>query len=371
MRGEHSMRTIHIDPYYTSMEHLLGVYDQEHRKLGFSAGNEREYREWKRNTREKLAEITGFGKMQTCDLQTRLLESIRLDDYRRDRLLIQTEPEVWMPFYVLVPDGMRAGEKRPCMIAPHGHGSAGKFSPAGRMDIPSVREAIERYHYDYGVQFVRKGYITFCPDARGFGERREWTKQTDSEADFLTSTCMQLNHMAICLGLSLTGMWTWDLTRLIDYIETRGDCIAEQIGCGGLSGGGLQTLWLSAMDDRIKCAVVSGYFYGYRDSLLKLSGNCGCNYVPHLWENVDMGDLGALIAPRALLIETGSADPLNGERGLENVLEQLAITREAYALFEAENRLVHHIFDGSHMWNGKKTFAFLERHIRSAPGNGE
>jgi hypothetical protein len=83
------------------------------------------------------------------------------------------------------------------------------------------------------------------------------------------------------------------------------------------------------MDDRIKCAVVSGYFYGYKDSLLKRSDNCGCNYVPHLWEYIDMCDLGALIAPRPLLIESGTEDDLNGERGIENVLEQVAATRKA------------------------------------------
>lgn len=80
----------------------------------------------------------------------------------------------------------------------------------------------------------------------------------------------------------------------------------ERLGCCGLSGGGMQTIWLTAMDDRIKCAVVSGYFYGYLDSLLKMPHNCGCNFVPDLWNHIDMGDLGALVCPRPLLIESGT-----------------------------------------------------------------
>lgn len=166
--------------------------------------------------------------------------------------------------------------------------------------------------------------------------------------------------MAIGLGLSLTGMWTWDLMRLIDYIETREDCAQDRIGCCGLSGGGLQTLWLTALDERVNCAVVSGYFYGYKDALLNLY-NCSCNYVPHLWENVDMGDIAALIAPRALLIETGDQDPLNGERGLDNVTEQVEIAAGAYRLMEAGERFVHHVFKGGHVWDGEKTYAFADR----------
>lgn len=358
------MRTIHIDKYYTSTGHLLEVYDRESRKLGLKAESIAEYEEWKKAARARLSDITGICRMEKCGLKAQRLESVQMDGYRRDKMLIQTEPDVWMPFYVLIPDGIKPGEKRPCMIAPHGHGSAGKFSPSGRSDIPAVADQIRVYNYDYGVQYTREGFIAFCPDARAFGERREWMKQSDDEDNFLTSTCVQLNHMAICLGRSLTGMWIWDLMRLIDYIETREDCDAGRVGCGGLSGGGLQTLWVSAMDDRVKCAVVSGYFYGYKDSLLRLSGNCGCNYVPHLWENVDMGDLGALIAPRPLLIETGTKDPLNGERGMANVKEQLEITSKAYKLFGAEDRLYHHVFEGEHLWNGEKTYEFIKKWLR-------
>lgn len=343
------------------MEHLIKVFERDGRKLGFKAESISEYEEWKKTLKEKLFEITGLSRMEKCELMPELLESVQMDGYRRDKFLIMTEQDVWMPFYVLIPDGIKAGEKRPCIIAPHGHCSGGKYSVAGRSDIPAVKDKIEEFNYDYGVRFAGKGYITFCPDARAFGERREWMIQGDQEENFLASSCIPLNHMAVCLGRSLTGMWTWDLMRLIDYIETREDCAPDRIGCCGLSGGGLQTLWLSAMDHRIKCSVVSGYFYGYRDSLLVLSGNCGCNYIPHLWEYADMGDLGALIAPRPLLIETGDDDSLNGERGVVNVLEQLEITCKAYQLFNEEDKLYHHIFKGNHRWDGEKSFEFVNK----------
>lgn len=203
----------------------------------------------------------------------------------------------------------------------------------------------------------------FCPDARGFGERREWGLQGAEGEDMTHSTCSQLNRMAICLGLSLGGMWVWDLQRLIDYIETRTDCDVSRLGCVGMSGGGYQTLMLTAMDDRIKCAVVSGYFYGVRDALLKLSNNCDCNYIPNLWRVADMGDFGALIAPRPLLVETGRQDPLNGERGVDNVYEQVEVAKSAYQLLKSEEKLVWAVFEGEHRWYGDKTYDFINENL--------
>jgi len=266
-----------------------------------------------------------------------------------------------MTLYVLIPGDLQPGERRAAVLAPHGHGSAGKFSVAGRRDIPVVEQQIGVYNYDYGVQLVREGFVVFCPDARGFGERRETTTQGDEEGRFISASCQQIAHMAMPLGQTVAGMWTWDLMRLIDYAQTRPECDAERIGCAGLSGGGLQTLYLSALDERVRCAVVSGYFYGVKDSLLDLSGNCACNYVPGLWLLADMGDLGALIAPRPLLIETGDRDPLNGARGLPNVTEQVAVAREAYEVLGADDRLAHDVFSGEHRWHGVEAIPWLKR----------
>ena len=76
-------------------------------------------------------------------------------------------------------------------------------------------------------------------------------------------------------------MMAWDIQRLIDYLETREDFLPGGVGCVGLSGGGLQTLYEAALDSRIKCAIISGYMAGVKKLLLH--GSCMCNYIPHLW----------------------------------------------------------------------------------------
>lgn len=354
-------RTIHTSQYYTCMEHLMKVFDKRGRQKAFKATNLDEYQVWKEEVKSILWDITGLKHMETCELMPELLEVTRLEGMTREKMLIQVEPDVWMPFYILIPDEpLKVNGKAKVMIAPHGHSSAGKYAIAGRDDIPAVEGAIQRFNYAYGLGMAKKGYVVFCPDSRGFGERREKAKQSDDEADFLTSTCFHLAHMAFPLGETVVGMCTWDLMRLIDYIETREDLAVDDIGCVGFSGGGMQTLWLAAMDERIKYAIISGYFYGYKDSLLELNGNCSCNYVPHLWEHVDMGDIGALIAPRALMIESGTKDHLNGKRGIDNVTEQIDIAKKAYELFGKAENLIHYIGESEHRWQAIGVDEFLK-----------
>lgn len=338
---------------------LLARFDREGRGMRLRAQNAAELAAWRTELRARLRAIIGIDTMRDCPLDPQADAPEQCDGYVRTRVVISVEPDVAMPLYVLTPADLRPGERRPVVLAPHGHGSAGKAAVVGRADTPELVRTIAQHNYAYGLQLVRAGYVVLCPDARGFGERREPVMIADG--DPLGGSCQVLNHMALPLGQTVIGMWTWDLMRLIDYAATRPDCDATQLGCVGLSGGGAQTLWLAVLDERVRCAVVSGYFYGYKDSLLRLSTNCSCNYVPGLWQLADMGDIGALLAPRPLLIETGSHDPLNGKRGAANVTEQLAITRQAYALLGAEDQLAHALFEGGHRWDGAAVLPWLAR----------
>ena len=340
---------------YMSEPRLLKRFDEVGRAMAFRAKTPAQAKAWRQRLTRKLRELTGYDTFRAAPLKPKVTGEERFDDFIRQRVEIQTEPGVIMPLYVIIP---RAGKGPfPAVIAPHGHGSGGKYSPAGRRDIPEIAGAIEKYNYDYGLQYARAGLIAFCPDARGFGERQERL----SKDALLKSSCQWLNNMGFPLGQTVTGMWAWELGRVIDYIGTRRDCIPGRVGCGGLSGGGLQTLWAAALDPRIECAVVSGYMYGYRESLGILHGNCSCNYVPHLYEYADMGDVGALIAPRPLLVETGDRDPLNGPSGLKNVLPQTRIIRRAYKALGHADRFQHVIFSGEHKWHGVEAVPWMQR----------
>jgi hypothetical protein len=76
-----------------------------------------------------------------------------------------------------------------------------------------------------------------------------------------------------------------------------------------------------------------------------------------------MCDLGALIAPRPLLIESGDNDIYSGERRLQNVYEQVEITRGAYELFDKPENLHLYTFEGPHRWDGGDTYEFVRKHL--------
>ncbi len=331
------------------------------RSLGFKATSEAEWRSWRQELQGKIRELQGLDQMLPTALKPRITETVQCKGYRRQRVEIDTEPGVTMPLYVLIPDGLSG--TAPGVIASHGHASGGKLAVAGIRGVDArVDATIAQHNYDYGVQAVRRGYVVFAPDARGFGERRE--SFSAGPGQILNSSCHQLAHMALPLGLTVASMWTWDLLVLLDYMQTRPEVQGRKLGAIGLSGGGLQTLWLAALDERIQCAVISGYYYGVADSLLHLSNNCDCNYIPHLWEQADMGDVGALIAPCPLLIEAARQDSLNGPRGIVNVQEQVAITQQAYALLGVSDHLATDYFDGGHEWHGRLAFDWLDRWLR-------
>lgn len=344
--------------YLLTHPHLQDRWALLGRKFAFSCDTPKDVAQWRSKTVRKLKQLTGYDTLQPVPLAPRVTEERVFDGYLRQRVEIQTEPGVVMPLYVLIPRGTPG--PHPAVLAPHGHTSGGKLAVAGCREIPEVSNTIDLHNYDYGVQLVRAGFVTFCPDARGFGERLEQAAQ----GNILKSSCQWINNMAFPLGQTVTGMWAWDLHRLIDYVQTREDCIPDRIGCAGLSGGGLQTLWASAFDKRIKCAVISGYLYGYKESLLDMHTNCSCNYVPHLYEYVDMGDIAALIAPRAMLIETGTEDHLNGASGLANVHSQMRTIRRAYRILDANRMVKHDVFDGTHRWNGVKAIPWLRYHLK-------
>ncbi|MBQ8638905.1 MAG: hypothetical protein IJ468_07035 [Lachnospiraceae bacterium] len=348
-----------INTYYTCKETLERRMVMKGRKSGFRSETKEAYQEWRTGLKQTLSDLIGLQNMTPCPLRAETLEKVVIEDgITREKVIIEVEEDVWMPVYILIPEKVNE-VPIPCFMAAPGHLGAGKYSVAGRREIPAVRDAIERFHYDYGLQMAKLGYVTFCPDCRGFGERREAALQQDTENAFLNSTCFHLAHMAEPLGQTVIGMCTWDLMRLIDYIQARGEWKCEKVGCLGFSGGGMQTLWAGAMDDRIGISIISGYMYGYRDSLLTLNGNCSCNYVPGLWMHADMGDIAALHAPAPMLIQSCREDDLAGHSGLQNVIEQLEIIRSAYRLQGLEDRIVHDVRPGGHCFHPECLAPFL------------
>ncbi|RGQ33955.1 hypothetical protein DW870_01730 [Collinsella sp. AM38-1BH] len=324
---------------------------REGRSAAFKGTTPEDFETWQVATRVRLFDLLGLSIMDRVSIEARELDRVQIaGGIVRTHAMLQVERDVWMPFYLLEPQSPKldARGRKCCYICPHGHQGAGAASVAGVTGVPAVDDAVRKFNYDYGLRLARMGYVTVCPDARGWGYRRDWKGQGDGENSFLRGTCLNQARMAEPLGLTVAGLNVWDNMRLIDYLEARGDIAMDDLGCFGFSGGGYMTLYLAALDPRVRKAFVSGYLYGVDDSLLHLNGNCSCNYTPGLWRLLDMGDIASLIAPRPLLVQSCEEDHLNGSRGLKNVDEQLKIVRDAYKLLGRRDALRHEVCPGGH-----------------------
>lgn len=361
-------KSMHVSRYYDSLAEMLKRYDRVSAKDRFNGSDAAELAKWQSKERESLGKLTGTkrlleddgklgNKALRYDLEKTDCETLS-DGIIRSRLVLGIDKLNYIPMYVLEP----ADKPKGTVLALGGHQGAGSYSVAGVSDIPIVKEKIDFFGYDYGLKLARLGYTAICPDPRGFADRRDAAVQGDDAKDWIACSCRNISNMAIPMGLSVIGLCVYDCIKLIDYMELTGEWNTDNLGCIGFSGGGMQTLFLTALEPRIKLAMISGYMYGYRDSLLKLNNNCSCNYVPGLWEHLDMGDIGCLIAPRPVLIQSCESDHLNGERGLVNVYEQVDIMRKAYALFGKEANLRHDIRPGGHKFHSEPMEGFLKEY---------
>lgn len=174
-----------------------------------------------------------------------------------------------------------------------------------------------------------------------------------------------LAQTAEALGLSFTALELWELQRLLDFAcdcpEVLWDEDGPSVGCAGFSGGGQYSMWLGAMDDRIRICVVSGYVHGYLDSLLDCH-LCPCNYAPGLWKLGDISDICSLIAPRPLFVENGTEDVENGPLGIEGPKNQVEKIKKAYQIFEKEDLPEHSTPKGPHRWYGG-CYEFVDKYL--------
>lgn len=333
-----------VERCFSTLKYLTSIHERIKPSMSFKASNVEEWRKWREGLKEKLIELLGGFPEEKYPLNAEVLERVDEEGYVREKVVYDSEPGVSIPAYVLIPKGL-AGRVR-ALLCLHGHGR-GKDDVAGVAANNLQRQQyIRPLNYDYGAQFARRGYLVLAPDARCFGERVK-----DGMG------CSWAFTSGLLMGKIMVGMRVWDAIRSIDYMQTRPEVDKDRIGCVGLSWGGTHTAYTSALDDRVKVAVISGYFSSFKDMLIDREC-CSCQYIPNILKYADFPDIVSLIAPRPLLIENGARDPLYT---LEVVKEEYAKVERVYRLLGEKNKVDIDIFDGGHMFSGRKAFDWFDR----------
>ena len=222
---------------------------------------------------------TDYDPLLPLDL--RVLGEIEHEGCRIRNLMYQTRPGVYTTASLYLPQGQGPF---PAVINLHGHWKQGRLA--------------ERVQ-SRGFALAKTGYAVLSPDAFGMGERGTVHGVWEHHG-------RRIGAAVFNLGETLMGCLLTDNMRSIDLLCSLPEVDASRIGATGASGGGNQTMWLTAMDERIKAAVPVcsvGSFESYLGQ-----PNCLCETLPGGLELTEMAGVLALAAPRAMMICTGLYD---------------------------------------------------------------
>jgi len=223
--------------------------------------------------------------------------------------------------------------KLPAILALHDHAMNKVF---GKQKLTRTAEichpAMLEHHNQYygGVawanEIAKRGYVVLVPDAFPFASRRVLLEDvpqeilaasTGGESDIDAYNNWAAEHETImakslfCAGTTWPGVFLAEDQRALDVLCAREDVDSERVGCGGLSGGGMRTVFLSGVDPRIRCAVCVGMMTTWRDYLLyKSYTHTWMVYVPLLPRDLDYPEILGLRAPLPTLVLNNIHDEL-------------------------------------------------------------
>jgi dienelactone hydrolase len=302
---------------------------------------------WRERCRQRLGELVGYAT-ERVPLELEIRGSEDCDEYRRESIVFDTESDMSVPAYLLIPHGLDGPGA--AVLAIHGHGP-GK-------DIVCGLATTEAPNGDYAHQLALRGYVVLAPDLRCFGERADWNPPDHYGCD------TNLVH-AVMAGENPLAQNLWDMARCVDVLESHPLVDPGRIAVGGLSYGGTMSLFLAATDERISAAIVSGYMSSWSEAHKMPWNMCGSQVLPGMLGRLEHIDLGALVAPRPLLVESGREDDIFPLAAATKTMAELRVVYDAVGA--DPEALVHDVFEGGHQWHGELAYPFLERWLDKAP----
>jgi dienelactone hydrolase len=265
----------------------------------------------------------------------------------------------------------------PGVLSLHDHGGLKyfgwrKIAEDGGPVHPMMRRHREECYESraWANEIARRGYAVLCHDTFTFGSRRvlisdaleeiRWAGARDVSEDEPEAEINAYNQWAgqhehvmakslFCAGTTWPSVYLSEDQRALDVLCAREEVDADRVGCAGLSGGGMRTVYLGGLDERVKCAVCVGLMTTWRDCLLSKSWtHTWMMYAPLLPRYLDWPEILGLRVPAATMVLNDTEDTLFT---LPEMRRADDILREVYEKAGAKERYVCNFHPGPHKFD--------------------
>ncbi len=357
-------------------------------RLSFRTGRWKNLKSWQEAGRRRVAEL-----IAPVDLggrpEVRVESQDDYDGLRIEHLSWQLPNGPRTEAVFLKPIG--ATGRLPAILGLHDHGG-NKFMGWRKIvrtdDQPWTIQKTHQERYYGGVawanEIAKRGYAVLVHDTFPFASRRvkvadvpEKLRQggVDPEPNdvegigkynaFAGAHEHIMEKSLLSAGTTWPGVYVVEDQRALDVLCARPDVDSSRVGCAGLSGGGMRTVFLGGLDDRIRVAVPVGFMTTWRDFLLdKCFTHTWMTYVPLLPKDLDFPEILALRAPAATLVQNCNEDPLYT---LSEMKRADTIMRETFEKGGAAKQYRCSFYPGGHKFDREmqaEAFAWFDQHLR-------
>jgi cephalosporin-C deacetylase-like acetyl esterase len=294
---------------YTLNTYLLqqvhGQYDARRKTLQQALQSREAMLAYREECKARYKKLLGELPAKTS-LSTKVVGVIKQNRYRIEKIVYESIPGHHVTSNLYIPEGKGPF---PAVLLFCGHEQESK--------------ATESYQKT-AILFAQHGFVVFVIDPISQGERHQLTdKDAKPVTRGGTTEHTLVNAAANLVGSGAVAYELWDNVRGLDYLVTRPEVDKERIGCLGNSGGGTQTTYYIAFDERIKVAAPCSFIARRERNLELMGASDGCQHIPYEGsEQLEISDFLIAFAPKPLLILAGRYDFVD-YTGAEEVYNEL------------------------------------------------
>ena len=233
--------------------------------------------------------------------------------YTIRKLRYEALPGLWIPALLYLPEKITG--KVPVHLAVNGHDALGKAAP---------------YKQIRCINLAKRGVISLNAEWLGMGQLRS--------PGFAHYT---MNQLDLC-GSSGIAPFYLAMSRGLDLLIALPEADPQRVAVSGLSGGGWQTIFISALDTRVTLANPVAGYSSFRTRARNFGDLGDSEQTPSdLATVVDYTHLTAMLAPRGALLTYNAKDQCCFATGhaLQPLLEA---AQPVFKLFKADAKLRWH-----------------------------